>query len=95
MQDSSTYKVILNKVVRRKGFILGKSIALNRVDVALMDDGTLRVIFDRRSDYFREGVPLNTCSILRGESEMSRAVKWMRTMEADYITAELPEVSAR
>ncbi|MFD7552959.1 hypothetical protein ACFV9E_00215 [Streptomyces sp. NPDC059835] len=95
MQDLSTYKVILNKVVRRKGFILGKSIALARVDVALMDDGSMRVIFDRRSDYFREGVPLRVSSILRGESEMPRAIKWMRAKEADYITAELPEVSAR
>ncbi|MFJ3634615.1 hypothetical protein [Streptomyces sp. NPDC090112] len=94
MQDLSTYKVILRKVVRRKGFVLGKSIALNRVDVALMDDGSIRVIFDRRADYFRKGVPLNTSSLLRGESEMGRAIKWMRTQEADYITEELPEVFA-
>jgi hypothetical protein len=94
MLDTETDKVILAKPVRSKTFILGKSVALERTTAALMDDGSLRVITHRRADYFR-GRPLTLTwqpTQWAGREGFRELVKWLRHMEADYTTAELPMV---
>ncbi|MFD4608252.1 hypothetical protein ACFWOT_09060 [Streptomyces sp. NPDC058440] len=93
MLDTWTNKVILAKPVRRKTFILGKSVALESTTAAVMDDGTLRVITQRRADYF-EGKPLTTSwkpGQWKGRESFPELVEWLRHMEADYTTAELSE----
>jgi hypothetical protein len=91
--DNETDKVILAKPVRSKTFILGKSIALESTTAAVMDDGSLRVITHRRADYFR-GRRLTVSwqpARWKGREDFRELVEWLRYMETDFITAELPE----
>jgi hypothetical protein len=91
--DLDTHKVILSKPVRHKAFVLGKSVALECTTAAVMDDGTLRVITERKADYW-ENRPLMISFVpgqWKGREGFPELVKWLRYMEADYITAELPE----
>lgn len=93
MIDTETFKVILSKPVRHKTFILGKSVALERTTAAVMDDGTLRVITERKAAYW-ENRPLMVSwvpSQWKGREGFRELAKWLQYMEADYITAELPE----
>lgn len=94
MIDLSTDRVILSKPVRCKTFILGKSVALLRTTAAVMDDGTLRVIAERKPDRYPSG-PLTVSwkpAFWITKESFPELVEWLRNMEADYITAELPEV---
>jgi hypothetical protein len=93
--DLNTDKVILNKVIRRKRFILGKSVALAHTDVAVMDDGAVRFITLRRADFFLEGAPLLISFVARRSAEgdnFPQAIQRCREMESQFITAELPEL---
>jgi hypothetical protein len=95
MIDLDTDKVILAKPVRRKRFILGKSVALERVDVAVMDDGSVRVITERRADYWDGRAPLFVCFKARKTADgdnFDQTVQRIREFEAQYTTAELPEL---
>ncbi|MGJ3559668.1 hypothetical protein ACR6C2_16995 [Streptomyces sp. INA 01156] len=96
MIDLNTDKVILSKPVRRKTFILGKSVALTRKTVAVMDDGTIRVITDRRPEFwdYKPTAPLVVSFGVRRASDdenFRQTINRVREMERDYITAELPE----
>ncbi|MCY0955828.1 hypothetical protein [Streptomyces sp. H27-H5] len=87
MKDSSTDKVILNKAIKRVRFILGNSIVLITKDVALMDDGMVRVTCVRTPAYSRQAVVV-TASL--GRHDFRATVQRVREAEAEYITEELP-----
>lgn len=87
MIDSTTNKVVLNKAIRRVRFILGKSTVLASHDVALMDDGSVRIIAERREAHaFR--IPVVTSKFDR--ADFRHIVERSRKFEADYATEELP-----
>ncbi|MFD7257192.1 hypothetical protein [Streptomyces sp. NPDC059874] len=88
MKDTTTGKVILTKAVQRVRFNLGKSIALVAKDVALMDDGTVRVTSVRTPEYSHQGVRVVTIKLDR--ADYRQAVQRIREFEALYITEELP-----
>jgi hypothetical protein len=94
MIDTETGQIVLSKPVRCKTFILGKSVAVERTTAAVMDDGTLRVIAERKPAYWQNR-PLTVSwvpSQWKGREGFRELVKWLRYMEGDYITAELPEI---
>ncbi|MGW5773142.1 hypothetical protein ACWEVY_28820 [Streptomyces longwoodensis] len=94
MIDMGTEKVVLSKPVRRKTFVLGRSVALEATTAAVMEDGTLRIITKRRAAFF-ENRPLHITwqpGQWRGSEGFGELVQWLRDMERDYITEELPEV---
>ncbi|MCY0941926.1 hypothetical protein [Streptomyces antarcticus] len=97
MQDLNTDKVILNKVVRHKRFILGKSVALASSSVALMDDGSVRIITERRPEHFLPSAPrvvTHKPFASHGQDVFNATVLRLRVWEGAYITGELPEGSA-
>ncbi|MER6086514.1 hypothetical protein [Streptomyces bluensis] len=89
MKDWETGKVVLEKVVRRKGFVLGKSSHLRKQYVAEMANGDIRTISVRNPALYDVRVSSHklACSF-------ETVVGLVRVMEAKFITAELPEVSA-
>ncbi|MFI5865827.1 hypothetical protein [Streptomyces sp. NPDC051546] len=87
MIDSTTNKVVLNKAIRRVRFILGKSVALAAHDVALMDDGSVRIVAERRTGYASR-IPVVTSKFNR--ADFRQIVERSRRFEADYVTEELP-----
>ncbi|MFF8629714.1 hypothetical protein [Streptomyces werraensis] len=95
MYDLNRDVVVLSKPVRRTRFVLGKSVALEYTDVAVMDDGTVRYITKRRPDYFLPGAPLVVSFVARTTftgDNYAQAVQRCREMESQFITAELPEL---
>ncbi|WP_030386541.1 hypothetical protein [Streptomyces sp. NRRL S-241] len=97
MQDLNTDKVILRKVVRRKRFVLGGSVALAATSVAQMDDGSVRVITERRPGHFLPKSPCIVTYVSRinqGGDQFQEAAERIREFERQYITEELPEISA-
>jgi hypothetical protein len=92
--DLNTDKLVLAKVVRRKTFITGKSWHLVRQEVAVMDDGTVRVIGTRRPEHFLPGAPVVVSFVSRRTCEgdnFPQTVQRIREAESAYITEELPE----
>ncbi|WP_328377070.1 hypothetical protein OHB13_12010 [Streptomyces sp. NBC_00440] len=95
MLDLDTNKLILSKPVRRKTFVLGKSVALLSTTVAVMDDGAIRVMTERRPEYWDGLAPLSVCFKVRPSSDgdnFAQTVQRVREFEACFITAELPEL---
>lgn len=91
MIDLETSKVILSKPVRRKTFVLGRSTVLLTKEVAVMDDGAVRIVSVREPNYWF-GRPQYVCSKLSASSwDFEKTVQKVREFEADYITTELPE----
>ncbi|WP_327719895.1 hypothetical protein OG381_34475 [Streptomyces sp. NBC_00490] len=92
MKDLNTDKVILAKVVRRHTFVLGASVALERMHVAVMDDGTTRVITERRPEHFLPDAPRVVTFVSRrvaDEEDFRQCVQRIREMEAAYTTQEV------
>lgn len=92
MKDLNTDKVILSKVVRRHTFTLGKSIALAHVHVAAMDDGTVRVITERRPEHFLPDAPRVVTFVSRHAADdlnFQQCVQRIREMEGPYTTREV------
>ncbi|MGW0580092.1 hypothetical protein ACWD25_29940 [Streptomyces sp. NPDC002920] len=89
MQDWETGKVILSKVVRRKGFVLGKSRHVCEQHIAQMDNGEVRTVTYRNPELYDRTVTSH-----RLYSTFEGALDLVRVMEAQFITEELPEVAA-
>lgn len=86
VKDWDSGKLITRKVVRRKGFVLGKSSVLSVRYVAEMDNGDIRTISERRDG--------DIVSSHQRYGTFDSVVSGMREFERNYLTAELPEVSA-
>lgn len=92
MKDLNTDKVILAKVVRRHTFVLGKSVALACVSVAVMDDGATRVITERRPEHFLPTAPRVVSFVSRrtvGDFDFRQCVQRTREWERQFITREI------
>lgn len=87
MKDSSTDKVITSRPIRRVRFVLGNSSVLVTKDVALMDDGSVRLISERTPAHSTQATVV---TVSMGRSDFREVVRRVREFEADYITEELP-----
>ncbi|MFE5009796.1 hypothetical protein ACFRJ3_35020 [Streptomyces sp. NPDC056696] len=94
MFDLNRDKVIVAKPVRRKAFVLGKSVALVRKEVVITDDGVIRVVAYRRPEFwdYNPKTPLVVgFAITNRGADFGQVVQRVREMESQFITAELPE----
>ncbi|MFB6830526.1 hypothetical protein [Streptomyces hydrogenans] len=86
MIDTHTDRVVMERVVRRTEFITGKSVKIRSVTVVLMDNGTVRAIWEKDPNHYRV---TRTSSVMRMPYET--VVEFARNFERDYITEEKPE----
>ena len=81
MRDWNTGKVVLTKVIRRKGFVLGKSTVLSVRHVAEMANGDIRVVSERYDG--------TISSVHMRWATYEKCVKDLRHFEREFITGEL------